>query len=318
VKENRLQIPGRAIGVIAAIFALACSADDPVDERVVETNTGTLLIYSVNYPLAYFAQRVGGEDVRVVFPVPPNTDPAEWTPAPDEIAAFQTADLILLNGPGHAGWVKRASLPKSKIVDTSASFRDRLIELRGETKHTHGPAGAHVHAGTAGTTWLDPLLAIEQARAITDALVGIRPERATSFQERFAALETDVLLVDARFTEATETIGEAPILFSHPVYQYFERRYRLNGESVHWEPAESPTLTMWQKLNSILSNHPSQLMIWEAAPREETIRRLDSLGISSVVLAPGANTPEAGDWYSTMLEGAAHLKKSGGQRLSGD
>jgi zinc transport system substrate-binding protein len=159
VKENPLQLSGRAIGVIAVIFALACSVDDPVDERAVETNTDAPLIYSVNYPLAYFAQRVGGEDVRVVFPAPPNTDPAEWAPAPNEIAAFQTADLILLNGPGHAGWVQRASLPRSKIVDTSTSFRDRLIELRGETKHTHGPAGAHVHAGTARTTWLDPLLA---------------------------------------------------------------------------------------------------------------------------------------------------------------
>jgi len=68
-----LQLPGRAVGVIAAIFALACSVDDPVDERAVETNTDAPLIYSVNYPLAYFAQRVGGEDVRVVFPAPPNT-----------------------------------------------------------------------------------------------------------------------------------------------------------------------------------------------------------------------------------------------------
>jgi zinc transport system substrate-binding protein len=313
-----MKLSGRAVGAIAAIFALACSADDPVDERAVKTNTGTPLIYSVNYPLAYFAQRVGGENVRVVFPAPPNTDPAEWVPAPDEIVAFQTADLILLNGPGHAGWVQRASLPKSKIVDTSASFRDRLIELRGETKHTHGPAGAHVHTGTARTTWLDPLLAIEQARAITDALVRIRPERTTSFLERFAALETDLLMVDSRFTEAAESISAAPILFSHPVYQYFERRYRLNGESLHWEPDESPTPIMWQKLSSILSNHPSQLMIWEATPGEETIRRLDSLGISSIVIPPCANTPEEGDWYSAMLESAAHMKKAGSQRLSGN
>jgi zinc transport system substrate-binding protein len=300
------------------IFALACSAEDPVDEPASQTNTATPLIYSVNHPLAYFARRVGGEDVRVVFPAPPNTDPAKWNPSADEIAAFQVADLILLNGVSHAAWVQRASLPASKIVDTSASFGDRLIELRDETVHTHGPAGEHVHAGTARTTWLDPLLAIEQARAIADALIGLRPDRTASFMERFAALEVDLLALDARFSEAAESIGDAPILFSHPVYQYFERRYRLNGASLHWEPDESPTPTMWRELNSILENHPSRLMIWEAAPQRETLHRLDSLGISSVVFAPCANTPETGDWLSAMFEAAAHLNGLGDQLLSGD
>jgi zinc transport system substrate-binding protein len=315
VKENPLKFSEGIAGIIAVFSALACSVDDPVEETAGRTSSGTPLIYSVNYPLTYFAQRVGGEDVRVIFPAPPNTDPAEWAPAPDEIAAFQTADLILLNGTGHAGWVQRASLPRNKIVDTSASFRDRLIEIRGETKHTHGPAGAHVHAGTARTTWIDPLLAIEQARSIADALVEIRPEHAASFLERFADLETDLLQLDARFGEAAEALDEVPILFSHPVYQYFERRYRLNGESVHWEPDESPTPIMWQELNSILSNHPSQLMIWEATPEEETIRRLDSLGISSIVSSPCANIPEEGDWYSAMLASAAQMKKASSQRL---
>jgi zinc transport system substrate-binding protein len=308
----------RAHGVIAVIFALACSADDPVQEQDVEQSTRALLIYSVNYPLAYFAQRIAGEDARVVFPAPPNIDPADWTPAPDEIAAFQSADLILLNGPGHAGWVQRASLPGSKLVDTSASFRDRLIERRGEIEHTHGPEGEHVHAGTAGTTWFDPLLAIEQSRAIADALVRIQPQYSAGFLERFTALETDLHVLDARFTEAAEAISEAPILFSHPIYQYFERRYHVNGESVHWEPDEIPTAKMWRELDSILSNHPSQLMIWEAAPEEETIRRLDSRGVSTVVLAPCSNVPEAGDWIGVMLEGAAQMKEAGSQLLAGE
>jgi zinc transport system substrate-binding protein len=308
----------RALGVFAAIFALACSADDPVREKNAERNTRVPLIYSVNYPLAYFAERIAGGDVSVVFPVPPNIDPADWTPAPDEIAAFQAADLILLNGLDHAGWVQRASLPKNKKLDTSASFRDRLIELPAEINHIHGPKGAHVHARTAKTTWLDPLLAIEQARAIADALARIRPEHSASFLVRFAALEADLQRLDAQFTEATEAIGEAPVLFSHPVYQYFERRYRVNGESVHWEPNAPPTPKMWRELDSILSNHPSQLMIWEATPGEETIRRLDSLGVSTVVLAPCANTPEEGDWIAIMLQNAAHLKEAGSQSLAGE
>jgi len=307
----------RTLGVIAATFALACSADDPVREQETERETRALLIYSVNYPLAYFANRIGDGEVDVVFPAPPNIDPADWTPAPEDIAAFQTADLILLNGSDHTGWIQRATLPRSRMLDTSASFRDRLIELHGEIDHTHGPNGAHVEAGTARTTWLDPLLAIEQARSIADALARIRPERSASFMKNFAALETDLRRLDARFTEATQAIAEEPILFSHPVYPYFERRYRVIGKSVHWEPDEPPTPKMWRELDSIRSNHPSQLMIWEATPEEETIRRLGSLGVSIFVLDPCANVPDEGDWLSVMLEGAVRLKEAGIQLLAG-
>jgi len=43
-------------------------------------NAEKLIIYTVNYPLAYFTERIGGEHVKVVFPVPPDMDPAFWKP----------------------------------------------------------------------------------------------------------------------------------------------------------------------------------------------------------------------------------------------
>ena len=35
-----------------------------------------LNIYTVNYPLAYFAERIAGDQAKVVFPAPPGVDPA--------------------------------------------------------------------------------------------------------------------------------------------------------------------------------------------------------------------------------------------------
>ena len=48
-----------------------------------------LSVYVVNYPLQYFAERIGGPDVRVVFPAPADGDPAFWKPSPEQIAAYQ-------------------------------------------------------------------------------------------------------------------------------------------------------------------------------------------------------------------------------------
>ncbi|RLA05886.1 MAG: zinc ABC transporter substrate-binding protein, partial [Gammaproteobacteria bacterium] len=64
---------------------------------------------TVNYPLAYFAERIGGEQVEVGFPVPADVDPAFWSPAADAVAAYQAADVIILNGATYAKWVPKVT-----------------------------------------------------------------------------------------------------------------------------------------------------------------------------------------------------------------
>ena len=61
-----------------------------------------LKIYVVNYPLQYFAERIGGDKVDVFFPAPSDVDPAFWTPGREVVRQYQQADLILLNGADYA------------------------------------------------------------------------------------------------------------------------------------------------------------------------------------------------------------------------
>ena len=104
-------------------------------------------VYTVNYPLAYFAERIAGDSVEVVFPVPPEVDPAFWSPDAETIADYQQADLVLLNGAGYAGWLQRATLSRSRLVDTSGALADQLIPSDDTLTHSHGPAGDHSHEG---------------------------------------------------------------------------------------------------------------------------------------------------------------------------
>jgi zinc transport system substrate-binding protein len=295
---------------LAALLLLACSParDDATPERSAAADGGPLRIYTVNYPLQYFAERIGGEFVSVVFPVPAGIDPAYWSPEPEQVAAFQAADLILRNGAGYAAWVDRSSFLRRKLVDTSAGFRARLLPLDREVIHTHGPEGDHTRAATAFTTWLDPRLAALQARAIAEALSQSRPGRRDVFMENLERLERDLEQLDQKLEAIAERLGQRPLVFSHPVYSYLERRYRLNGHSLHWEPDRIPDPEMWQELEALLETHPARLMLWEAEPKAETQRRLEALGLASVVYAPCAQRPEAGDWLSAMASNAARLE----------
>jgi zinc transport system substrate-binding protein len=295
----------RAAFIFGAVAVVACGGgatrEPPSGESAsAEGATARLSVYVVNYPLAYMAQRIGGAEVEVSFPAPADEDPAYWSPAPETVAAFQRADLILLNGADYAKWVAQASLPPAKLVDTGAAYADRLIPLEEAVTHAHGPEGEHAHVGVAFTTWLDPTLALEQARAIAAAFEKARPRQAAAFGERLAQVESDLNALDARLETVAAVIGDRPLVFSHPVYQYLERRYGLNGRSVHWEPDTEPTERQWAALEKLLDTHPAEWVVWEAEPLPAVAARLKERGLASVVFEPGARTPEKGDLLSVM------------------
>jgi len=291
--------------------ACSGSADSTFDKAAgsatPSSTTTQLSVAVVNYPLMYFADRIGGPDVSLTFPAPPGGDPAFWEPGPEQIASYQEADLILLNGASYAKWVPRVSLPTSRMVNTSVAFADSYIPLEGETTHSHGDTGEHQHGEVAFTTWLDPLQAIAQAAAIRDALISSRPDAAAGFQERFAALEADLQELDDRLATIFAAAGPQPLLFSHPVYQYFIRRYEVDGAAVHWEPEEQPTPEQWQELETLLSAHPARWMVWEGAPEPATVAGLKEKGLGSVVFDPCGGAPEDGDYLSVMWENIRRL-----------
>lgn len=296
---------------LGSAVVLACSPATETDSSGLEVPDGNrrLAIYVVSYPLQYFAERIGGQQVAVSFPAPDNVDPARWSPEPESIAAYQKADRILLNGAGYARWTERATLPRSRCVDTAAAFRERWIPIEDDVTHRHGPTGEHAHGEFASNTWLDPTLAARQVGAITEALSEARPGHAATFESRSQELQRALSELDVRLAAATHPIGHAPLLFSHPVYDYLIRRYDLNAVSLHWEPDEAPADDDWNALEKLLETHPARWLIWEAAPLAPVASRLRTLGIESVVFDPSGNVPESGDYMTVMGKNAAALER---------
>ena len=101
---------------------------------------------------------------------------------------------------------------------------------------------------------------------MADAFAEARPEHEAAFAAGLAALESALSELDTKLGEAARAIGKTPLLFSHPVYQYFARRYALNARSLHWEPEDPPDERAWRALEELLVEHPARWMIWEAAP----------------------------------------------------
>jgi zinc transport system substrate-binding protein len=261
-------------------------------------------VLTVNYPLQYFAEHVGGEFVQALYPGPADTDPAYWKPNVETVIEYQQADLILLNGAGYAGWTKQVSLPLSKQADTSTAFTGMLLPITNKAAHAHGPTGEHVHDDLAFTVWLDPELAKLQATAIHDALAPLLPEQKTILGANLIALADALWQLDEELDRTFKFRSRQQIIYSHPVYQYLDRRYELNGISVHWEPDEMPSDKEFAKLKKM----SGALMIWEADPLPETEAKLAAMGINIVVFDPSATKPASGDYLDIMRANLQRLK----------
>jgi zinc transport system substrate-binding protein len=291
--------------ILILFFAIILSIFSP---KGISQAGDKLVVYVVNYPLKYFAERIGGDHVKVVFPAPADEDPAYWMPDAKTITDFQRADLILLNGANYAKWVNKVSLPRFRLVNTSARFKDRYIVTTEVLTHSHGPEGKHAHEALAFTTWIDPELAALQAKSITDALTRKNPKQRDAFQKNYKALEKDLIALDRDIRAVVSKDPSKPLLVSHPVYDYLARQYGLNIRSVHWEPDEMPRAEQWLELKKLLKEHPAMWMIWEGQPMKDSVRKLKSIGVNSLVFDPCGNVPDQGDFLTIMRQNLQNLK----------
>ena len=304
----------RILPLVLVLLVAACGGDDrqPATVDAAAPSPAKALVVASNYPLYYFASRIaeGVESAPEIVLPDIDGDPAFWTPGPEQIQLLQSADVILLNGAGAESWLSQVTLDRRRLADTSAGIVDKLIPLDDSVQHQHGPEGEHSHQGTAFTTWLDPQLATEQANILVETLVELAPESEAQFRANLANLEQDLAQLDASLADVFARLDGSPVLFSHPIYQYIERRYGINGESLHWEPDEAPSTPDWIALQQLTSSHPATIMLWEDEPLDETRARLADSGIFSVPFRTAANRPEEGDYLGVMRDNLERFHQS--------
>lgn len=180
-------------------------------------------------PYANIVERIGGEHLTVSTLLPPGASPHAFDPTPSQAASLARADLIVMNG-GIDAWLDRlvaATAPDAPILVITQSIDLDTLAPRGadadhETEQAHGHVGANPHV------WLDPLLMIEAAGAIADALKAIDPANSAAYAAGLEQLTTDLLALDAELTSTLAPVAGAPFVPFHDAWPYFARRYDLD------------------------------------------------------------------------------------------
>jgi len=289
----------RIWGILMVFVLFSCA--EPVEKKK-ERIDEKLKVITVNYPLYYFAERIGGEWIDLKFVIPTNVDPAFWNPDEESLKQYQAADVIFTNGADYAQWMKNVSLASSRIVNTARSFEKQLIKLNTKTAHSHGPDGEHEHQDRAFTVWLDLKLALKQAESIRFHLSKRIPDQSDGIDQNFEELKKDLLSLDSQWLKGFHKYHNQIIIGSHPVYQYLARAYDLNMESVHFEPDEFPSVSQWSELDDLIKKHGSSIMLWEKQPSPKIEKEMNDRKMKIVVFDPCGNKPPSGDFLSVMQE----------------
>jgi len=272
------------------------------------------VVYTTFYPTRYFAERIGGDAISVVCPLPDGADPIFWMPEAGVIGEYQKADLVIINGASFEKWVEKVSLPSSKIVDTAQPLKDGFVKFKNAVTHTHGPAGAHSHEGIDGHTWVDPLNAKVQAEQIKAALVKLVPESAEAMEANFKALAADLDALDEAFRALAKKDSGRVILASHPAYNYLAKRYGFKIFSLDLDPEGMPSDVSMAQIKKLVAEKKVRHILWEATPLKEISDALaKETGLTSVTFSPcelpdRAEIADGLDYLKVMRENIRNFK----------
>lgn len=97
-------------------------------------------------------------------------------------------------------------------------------------KHDEHEADAHEHNGSIDLhIWLNPMNAKVMVGAISQALVKVDPANAQAYRSNATRLASRLNKLDREIKTSLNTIRGRPYVVMHDAFQYFERRYGLEG-----------------------------------------------------------------------------------------
>lgn len=287
-----------------AVLSTSCNRPPAADAPRRE---GPLVVIAVNEPLRFFAERIGGKAVVASCPCPSDSDPALWTPDSQALEAFQSADLILLNGADYARWTTVTSLPDSKLVNTSRGFQSDWLTMEEAIRHRHGPEGEHSHESTIGEVWLDPQLAIKQAERIERMLSSLEPSGSVQFARNLLQLKEELLKLRADLRAAVS--ARPTMLFAaDPAFEYIARTVGQSLYRVTWNNLQQPSPVELDDLKKAVKDHPNGLFLLSSPPTRELKQAFDDASIDFVVFDTAATTREK-SYLERMSENVQRLEQ---------
>ncbi len=180
---------------------------------------GKIVVAVTIPPEQEFAERVGGDHVRVILLVPPGADPHTYEPPPAVLADVAEADMYAVVGSGiefELAWQEKIAAlnPEMLVVDCS----------RGVDLISTGEGG---HAGPDPHIWVSPRNAKIMVENIRRGLAEVDPANAEDYRRNADLYQGELDALDAEIAGALAESGVTKVMVYHSSWAYLARDYGL-------------------------------------------------------------------------------------------
>ncbi|MEV7020168.1 metal ABC transporter substrate-binding protein [Streptomyces sp. NPDC093991] len=310
---RRRHISAVALAAVAALGSgalTACSSDSAA-----AGGAGQFDVVASFYPMAFLAERIGGEHVHVTSLTQPGQEPHDL-----EISARQTAQLEESDA---ALYIKGLQPSVDEAIDqspiatkidaaelTSLEEHDAGHDEEHGDEHAHGDEHGHEHAhdheGGDPHIWLDPVKYAEVAEGVGEAFQKADPDHAADYRANTATLVKDLKALDEKFRTGLANRKTDVFVTTHAAFGHLAERYGLTEEAISGlDPDSEPSGARVKELQKIAKEDGVTTVFYETLVSDRAARTLaDDTGLRTDVLDPveGITDDSRGEDYFQIME----------------
>lgn len=283
------------LACVAGVLAFpACSkqaAEQPEEEKV---------RVSVTFDaMKEFVSAVGGDKVEISTIIPDGTEPHDFEPKAQDLAALSTADVFVYNGLGMEAWaqdaVEAADNEDLIVVETSGGA-DVIVNTDPEEVEEHGEYDPHI--------WLSLKGAEIAAQNIRDALAEADPDNADYYEKNCEDFVAQAESLYSEYNEKFQAAEKKSFVTGHAAFAYLCRDFGLEQNSVEDVFAEGePSMRQLAELvDYCRSNGVTTVFAEEMASPEVSQTLADEVG-AQVETISTMESSEDGTTYLARMEG---------------
>ena len=269
-KRQKLFVIATGVIVLTAVFTTVYYSLQN------KTENYKLKVVATFYPLAFFTQQIGGEQVTVTQLVPDNTDVHNWQPSFADILSLDEAEVIIYNGAYIDHWFEDDILPtidsSNKIIIVTTEGVNLLETEQENDEHHH----YHEYEGLYDPhTWISPFIAKQQAQTIYEALVQKDPKNLNYYTENWQNLKTKFEELDNNYLSGLSTKVKEEIFVIHSAFGYLADRYGFEQHGVIGISAdEQPSASSYVNIVEMMIEHETYLVYVDPVYADEPAQTL--------------------------------------------
>ncbi|NCU41631.1 MAG: zinc ABC transporter substrate-binding protein [Candidatus Moranbacteria bacterium] len=195
-----------------------------------------LQIVASFYPLAFIAERIGGEKVSVSN-LAGSRDAHSYQITPSDMKSILEADLFIFHGEGFEPWIENivpqlenADTPFLSLLDKVSINEEELHEedLHEEELHEE----EHDHSGRDPHIWVDPLLVKEMTLLVRNAFIQIDDQNKEVYEKNTQVLLDQLDKLDDEYRQRLALCDREEVIVSHNAFGYLAKRYDFTTHAI--------------------------------------------------------------------------------------